>query len=115
MAQVVQAACPGCKAVLRIPSEWLHQPIRCKACGTVVQAQAPRSPVPPTRPAAPRQASRPAPPPPPPPPAPTASIAVAPPLAAPLAPAGSPFDFDEPAMDTPVATVRRRPRKKSGS
>src|SRR5262245_2085649 len=97
MAQVVQAACPGCRAILRIPSEWLHQPIRCKGCGTVVQAlaPAPQSPVPPTRPAPPpppRQASRPAPPPPPtlPPangvhlPAPMASTAVAPPLAAPL-------------------------------
>ncbi len=41
MSQVVQAACPGCKSVLRFPSDWMSQPIRCKNCGTVMQAKAP--------------------------------------------------------------------------
>ena len=41
MAQLVQSACPGCKNVLRIPAEWLHQPIRCKHCGLVMQARQP--------------------------------------------------------------------------
>ncbi len=41
MTQVVQAACPGCKSVLRIPSDWVSQPIRCKNCGTVMQAKLP--------------------------------------------------------------------------
>ncbi len=49
MSQLVQSACPGCKRRLRIPVEWLHQPIRCKHCGMVLQAKqqaksAPNSP-----------------------------------------------------------------------
>lgn len=39
MSQLVQSACPGCKRRLRIPVEWLHQPIRCKHCGMVLQAK----------------------------------------------------------------------------
>ncbi len=45
-AQVVQATCPGCKAVLRIPADWLHKPIRCKNCGTTMQARNPAMPPP---------------------------------------------------------------------
>ena len=41
MAAVVQATCPNCKSVLRIPADWLHQAIRCKQCGTVLQARQP--------------------------------------------------------------------------
>jgi hypothetical protein len=41
MSQLVQSACPGCKKSLRIPVEWLHQPIRCKHCGMVLQAKQP--------------------------------------------------------------------------
>jgi len=44
MAQVVQAICPGCKARLQIPFDWLHQPIRCKNCSTVMQARLPDTP-----------------------------------------------------------------------
>ena len=33
MAQVVQATCPGCKKVLRIPTDWIHKTLRCKKCG----------------------------------------------------------------------------------
>jgi hypothetical protein len=39
MSQLIQSACPGCKKRLRIPVEWLHQPIRCKYCGMVLQAK----------------------------------------------------------------------------
>ena len=46
-AQVVQATCPGCKTVLSIPADWLRQPIKCKNCGTVMQARGPVRAVPP--------------------------------------------------------------------
>jgi hypothetical protein len=49
MATVVEAACPGCKRVLRIPAEWMHQAVRCKHCGIVVCARptaVPASPLP---------------------------------------------------------------------
>ena len=46
MSTVVQATCPGCKNVLRIPAEWLQQPIRCKHCQTIIQARPPASPPP---------------------------------------------------------------------
>jgi hypothetical protein len=39
MNQVVQAKCPGCQKVLRIPAAWLTQPIRCKHCGLVIQTR----------------------------------------------------------------------------
>ena len=39
MSQLVQSACPGCKNLLHIPAEWLHQPIRCKHCGMVLAAK----------------------------------------------------------------------------
>jgi hypothetical protein len=45
MPSVVQARCPGCRKVLRIPAEWLQQTIRCKHCGTAVQAQPPAPPI----------------------------------------------------------------------
>jgi hypothetical protein len=41
MSQLVQSSCPGCKKILRIPVEWLHQPMRCKYCGMVIQAKQP--------------------------------------------------------------------------
>ena len=63
MALHVQATCPGCKKSLRIPAQWIYQPMRCKHCGLVIQAKAKakptappgvsvaaRTPVPPTRP-----------------------------------------------------------------
>lgn len=39
MTQVVQAKCPFCQNVLRIPAEWLAQPMRCKFCKQVIQAK----------------------------------------------------------------------------
>lgn len=41
MTQVVQAKCPFCQNVLRIPAEWLSQPMRCKFCKQVIQAKGP--------------------------------------------------------------------------
>ena len=40
MTQVVQAKCPFCQNVLRIPADWLAQPMRCKFCKQVIQAKA---------------------------------------------------------------------------
>jgi hypothetical protein len=40
MTQVVQAKCPKCKNVLRIPADWLGRAMRCKHCGEVFQARA---------------------------------------------------------------------------
>ena len=40
MVSVVQAPCPSCQRVLRIPSDWVSQPMRCKHCGMVFQATA---------------------------------------------------------------------------
>lgn len=40
MPQVVQANCPFCKVLLRIPAEWLDRPMRCKHCRQIFQARA---------------------------------------------------------------------------
>jgi phage FluMu protein Com len=37
MAAVVQAKCPQCQKVLRIPADWLKQTMRCKHCGQTFQ------------------------------------------------------------------------------
>jgi hypothetical protein len=37
--EIVQAKCPGCKQLLRIPAAWVSQPIRCKHCGIVIQGK----------------------------------------------------------------------------
>ncbi len=55
MPPIVQAKCPGCQQLLRIPADWLQQPMRCKHCGTMFQARAkptspPVAPLPPPRP-----------------------------------------------------------------
>lgn len=39
MSQIVQARCPHCQNVLRIPEEWLVKPMRCKHCKTTFQAK----------------------------------------------------------------------------
>jgi hypothetical protein len=36
---LVQAKCPGCGTVLRVPSEWINKSIRCKSCGKVVRTE----------------------------------------------------------------------------
>lgn len=129
MTQVVQATCPGCKNILRIPADWIAQPIRCKHCGLVMQARQPAASAhvtaPPPVPAArtPLPNNRRAAPPPVPaavttaPKAPTARVAVqtppvptAPPVA--YAPSsGSPFG-DLRTDESP--TSRRHRRRKGG-
>ena len=39
MNQVLQVLCPQCQTPLRIPAEWLTQPVRCKHCQTVFQGK----------------------------------------------------------------------------
>jgi hypothetical protein len=39
MTATVQASCPGCRNILRIPVDWADRALRCKKCGTVVQAK----------------------------------------------------------------------------
>lgn len=98
MSQVVQAACPGCKSVLRIPADWIGQPIRCKGCGTVLQAKTPPAPQ-----VTPEPQRRVAPPPPP--------VAASP---RPVADNGSPFAFDEMDDHAPASQPSRRRRKSGG-
>jgi hypothetical protein len=57
MSAVIQATCPGCKQVLRLPADWVQQAIRCKHCGAVLQAK-PR-PTPTATPKLPAQPTRP--------------------------------------------------------
>jgi len=40
--QVVQAQCPGCGNTLRIPANWIAEPMKCKHCGLVFQAKPPK-------------------------------------------------------------------------
>ena len=40
MTQTVQARCPHCRNVLRIPAEWLDKAMRCKQCKKTFQAKA---------------------------------------------------------------------------
>jgi Caspase domain len=39
MTQTVQATCPHCRNVLRIPVEWIDKAMRCKHCRKVIQAK----------------------------------------------------------------------------
>ncbi len=99
MAGVVQATCPGCKNVLRIPTDWLGQAFKCKHCGIVIQARGPAEAPAAAKSAAAKPAARP----------------VAKPVAVPAksskaAPA-DPFAFDE---DAPVVSRRPRARRRSG-
>ncbi len=111
MSTVVQATCPGCKKVLRIPAHWLNQAIRCKYCRMVIQARPDGAPAaPPAPPSAPARSA----------PLPVAEVAApvpvaAPPAAVPIAglaaEPGSPFaDFDD-----PDAPPRRRYHRRRSS
>jgi len=44
MSMVVQAMCPGCKKVLRIPTVWIAHPIKCKYCSLLMHARQPSTP-----------------------------------------------------------------------
>ena len=54
MMQVVQASCPKCRSMLRIPADWIGQAMRCKRCREVflsrarvaIQPVAPATPTP---------------------------------------------------------------------
>ncbi len=39
MTATVQAVCPGCRNVLRIPIDWAERAMKCKKCGMVVQGR----------------------------------------------------------------------------
>jgi hypothetical protein len=41
--QVVKAECPGCHKSLKIPANWISEPMKCKHCGLVFQAKAPQA------------------------------------------------------------------------
>src|SRR5262245_37950621 len=98
MSQVVQARCPHCRNVLRIPAEWVSRPMRCKYCGQTFQGRAPArtSPAVTAQPAASPRAT----------PAVNGVSTRAP------AAAGDPFAFhaDEPALSQP-GRYRRRPTR----
>jgi hypothetical protein len=125
MSQLVQAQCPGCRRLLRIPAEWATQVMRCKHCGIGLKGRSPAVPV-----------NRPTPPPPSVPNAqPAAAAPVAPlalpargtpavPVAIPVAPPptvaapvvtepAAAFAFDGGAEES--APVQRRRRRRQGS
>jgi phage FluMu protein Com len=39
MATAIQAKCPRCKTILRIPADWIDETVRCKHCGAVVHVK----------------------------------------------------------------------------
>lgn len=39
MEKTVRAACPQCKTVLRIPTDWVGRTMRCKSCGATVRTR----------------------------------------------------------------------------
>ena len=45
MSEIVQAKCPNCRNVLRIPAEWVEKPMRCKHCQQSFQARSKAAPV----------------------------------------------------------------------
>jgi hypothetical protein len=113
MASVIQATCPGCKKPLRIPSDWIHKPIRCKHCGMVMAA---KRPAPAAPPAPAPQPQKPAPSTPIPPTAMKAIPVAMPakpaavPVAVVVAPAASPFaDLEDSSTPTPRSSRRQTP------
>ncbi len=113
MSAVVQAICPGCRQVLRIPAEWLGQAFKCKHCGTIIQARqkAPEA-VEAVSPAAPRPVAKAVAQPVATPVARPAAVTAAPrPAAKSAAPSADPFSFDDPS--SPAPPPRSRPRRRS--
>src|SRR6266700_6432078 len=100
MSQVVQAKCPFCRNVLRIPADWLAQPMRCKFCQQVIQAKEPTQSAAAALSAA--GANLPA-------PAESATAVVAGP---PHRVSGDPFSFDDEPEAAPIAGSRRRKQDK---
>src|SRR6516165_7063099 len=99
MIQVVQASCPKCRNVLRIPADWIGRPMRCKLCREIFLSR-PRQSVQ-IQPVAPVGFSAPT-------PLPPTAVSVAP---MPNAVAAPSFAFDNDVdMDpaTPLRPLRRR-------
>src|SRR4051812_44678070 len=101
MTQVVQARCPHCQNVLRIPADWLDKPMRCKFCQNIFEARprASDTPLPPNALSATPIARVAAP----------VARAVAPTAVAPGLPAASDLlAFGSDGDDTPAPRPRRR-------
>ncbi len=98
MPQVVQARCPHCQNVLRIPEEWLVVPLRCKHCKATFQAKAKSS-----APASAASAN-----------APAAGSPLATEITAspPVSPRPAPSDSFDGFEDAPVALSQAKIRKK---
>jgi hypothetical protein len=103
MSQVVQARCPNCQNVLRIPEEWLVMPMRCKHCKTTFQAKA-KSSVPNVQIATKANAPVPV-------AQPVTAVTASPP-APPRSAASDPFGFDD---EAPVAPTQAKRKKKNGN
>ena len=123
MSQVVQAKCPHCQNILRIPEEWLSRAMRCKHCKKEFQAKAKSAvsypvgkpatgtkagaPTPVAKPANPYPVAAPAL------SAPPAStgMQVAPPVVPPPSPPGNdPFGFAD--DDAPMPSIESQPRRR---
>jgi hypothetical protein len=106
MTQMVQAKCPHCQNVLRIPAEWVSRAIRCKHCKKGFQAKANGSKtanVPITAPASSAKKSAPIPIVP---PANSASVPVA--AGSPPASSANAFGFEQDEPAAPAASAVRR-------
>ncbi len=111
MTQVLQAKCPFCQNVLRIPADWITQPLRCKFCKQVIQAKAaaknagpaaaPTATVPQPLSILPAQEAQ-------------AAFAAPPVAVAPLPrrQSGDPFAFDDAPEPTPIAVRSARKQGK---
>lgn len=102
MAATVQASCPGCKNLLRIPVDWANRALRCKKCGAVMQAKkTAKDTPPPNAPLKPAAAKKP-----------TAPVQPAPEAQSPPVPAVLNFNGDAetpPMPDGPAAPVPGAP------
>src|SRR4051812_24761908 len=108
MYQVVQAKCPHCKNILRIPADWLDKPMRCKHCHQTFQARMKPGTVPSGSPAvrSPAVSART-------PPPPANKSAQVKPAAGGPPPAGNgaPFEFHPPTKTSPVIALPRKRRR----
>ena len=101
MSQVVQAKCPFCRNVLRIPADWLTKPMRCKYCQQVIQAkESPRGAATATMNAAGAGAPD------------SAESATAVVASPPRRASGDPFSFDDYPEPAPVTAPRRKKQGK---
>ena len=109
MTQTVQAKCPHCRNVLRIPSEWLNKSMRCKHCKQTFQAKAKSSDAVPIAAPAPKAKANP-------------PVTVAQPAksatpiavgAPPMKSSGDPFSFDD--ADAPESAGVSTPRRRGNS